>query len=39
MKKMKDVIITDNVDVNFLQEMIYHHIMMHKEKMIYILFI
>lgn len=24
-KKMKDVIITDNVDVNFLQEMIYHH--------------
>jgi len=24
-QKMKDVIITDNVDVNFLQEMIYHH--------------
>lgn len=24
-KKMEDVIITDNVDVNFLQEMIYHH--------------
>ena len=24
-KKMKDIIITDNVDVNFLQEMIYHH--------------
>ncbi len=24
-KKMKNVIITDNADVNFLQEMIYHH--------------